>query len=287
MALLFSVQQLMAQGWIEPVVEVHLDALSDQDANRLTGFSQQISTYLRSFRMTDASIDLVPIVPITYRVDVAMKEVIGTEYIADLRISAFRPIFEQDEETLIFIAYEPNIHIDYKPSQVYTYTDVGSIQDLFYLRLHYYTYIALALYYDSMDSYGGDPFWEVLQKKQAQYDMAWKSSANTALPPLHPQALLPEIFCEWGDRFRDLWFMYHLEAVDATDNPKRYSNLVFILGELAQLNSENHLYTLYQLLRDTKSTEIARLYGSMPQTNQAKAQPYISQLFPYTTALLK
>lgn len=279
-ALIGSSSSLLAQQWINPIVEIHTDAVSDQDAERLSGLASQVTNYLRSYQATDPSITLVPIVPINYKVDLTITESIGTDYLSDLRISVFRPIFEKDTESLILIASESGVPISYKPSQIYMSSDLGSIQDPFYARLHYYTGMALALYYDSMDTYGGDPFWKALQKLQAEYEPAWQTNTRTTLPSLSPRSILPEVFTQWGDHFRDLWFMYHLEALDAEGDPKRHINLTFILSELAKLNSENHLHTLFQLLRDTKTTEVANLYHAMPRSDQAKAQPYVLQLFP-------
>lgn len=275
---------VLAQQWINPHVQVHWEAISEQEAERLSGLSGQVSDYLQSFWPSTSSVHLIPIVPVTYSVDLAIIESSGTEQVVDLKIAAFRPIFEQDTESLILLASETRIPFSYTPSKVFVSNDLNNISDALYLRLHYYTTLALALYYDSMDTYGGDAFWKSLQTFQAQYEVAWQNlTPGSSLPPLHPRILLPEISSQWGDHFRDFWCMYHLETLDYSDDPKQDANFIYILDQLAQLYSANHLYTLFQLLRDAKSSEVRGIYDTMSTQDKSRARPYIQLLFSTDT----
>lgn len=281
---LLSIGRSEAQQLIRTDVEVSVSALSEADRNRLTGLDEYVRYALESYRAPQGA-SLVPKEPmkVVVRVSFAPEVSISGDFLCEIQFMAYRPVFDSEDDTVIFSAIDRQVPVD--PTALSSLpSTLGALpSDPFLLRIHYLATLSLLMYYDSFDLNGGDAYLAFLRANQGVYAKALSEGASSISPSqtLSLSHIPGELDTEEGLTFRELWLLFHLELLDGklrTDGAEQ--TLTFALNEWTKLAETQRVTSLFQLLRDTKTPDVARLLGMASKETVMEAKKSVPYLFP-------
>ena len=259
-------------------------ALSDQDALKFKGLEDIITYSLLNYSVPPGT-HMVPKRPMRMSVRVVFRPEMSSTgtYLCDLLITAYRPIYASEEETIIFASAEEAVPVDpYLIRNIYG--GKGELpSEPFLLRLHYLATLSLLLYSDSFDLNGGDAYLEHLKTNASAFAKSFSDQGNSSssLSPSLSSNMPTELDTDWGKAFRELWVLFHLEVLDTGLKEKgNEQTFGFILKEWKKLGTDNHIPSLMLLLRDTKKPDISTLIRKMGAEEANSSAEYIDYLFP-------
>ena len=276
---------LKAQQLILPEVELLTSYASESDKLRLSDVEEQAAYSLSSYS-APSPLTLVPKQPmrVQLRLTVLPERSLRGDFLCEVRLIAYRPLYDSDRETAVFVALEESLPLNPSDLNALSGTQGRLPANHFLLRLHYLASLALAAYYDSFDQKGGTEILDYLRANSGLFSSADGTSevgSGSLAPPM-----ADEIRSEWdtreGSAFRELWFIFHLEVLDAAEEGSSEwdETFLFLLKEWTELARGGHVSALMQMLRDAKTAEIRELYEALPPAKQSKAESYIPALFP-------
>ena len=276
--------QTRAQQLILPEVELQVSALSEQDRARLSSLSDKISYSLQNYQ-APTGITRVPKHPMRLSVRVVFRPELSVsgEYLSDRVVIAYRPVYDSEQETIVFSAIEEGVSVS--PMLLNSLVEGNSElpSESFLLRLHHLATLSLLMYYDSFEVNGGEPFLDALLRNASFYQRAYDETSSGLTGSVSPWALtLPEeLTSEWGKTFRELWMLFHLEAIDTSLKDKgNDESFVFSLKNWASLGQEGHIRGLMRLLSDTKRPDVERLLGLAGERAVMESRESADYLFP-------
>ncbi|MHA7131218.1 type IX secretion system protein PorD [Algoriphagus namhaensis] len=183
-------------------------------------------------------------------------------YNATVQVQVLRPIYGTNYESLIFNFADRNWNFQYLDSQPLEFNRFTYLNNITSL-LAYYAHIALGIDYDTFESRGGDPFFEVandiVNNAQQSGRTGWGQS-NT--DRRNRYWLINDIYISsvYG-KIRDAYYLYHRQGMDIllVDQEKAYGNILEAIRILAEANKTqpNGIFTISFM--DAKSDEIAQV----------------------------
>lgn len=188
-------------------------------------------------------------------------------YSATVQIQIVRPVYGTNYESLLFNFADRNWNFEYIESQPIEFNQFAFLNNVSSL-LAYYAHIALGIDYDSYESRGGDPFFEIandiVNNAQQSGRQGWGPSTSDRR---NRYWLINDIYISSVfSQIRNGYYLYHRQGLDILqiEPDKAYSNILETLRIVAEANKTqpNGIFTISFM--DAKSDEIAQILKMAP-----------------------
>ncbi len=184
-------------------------------------------------------------------------------YNATVQVQVLRPVYGTNYESLIFNFADRNwnfVYLDSQPLEFNRFTYLNNITSL----LAYYVHVALGIDYDSFESGGGNPYFEVandiVNNAQQSGRPGWGQSATDRR---NRYWLINDIYTSsiYG-KVREAYYLYHRQGMDILliDEEKAYSNMLEAIRILAEANQSQPNGIFVISFMDAKSDEISQVF---------------------------
>lgn len=188
-------------------------------------------------------------------------------YSATVQVQVVRPVYGTNYESLILNFADRNWTFEYIESQPLEFNRFSFLNNISSL-LAFYAHIALGIDYDTFESRGGNPFFEVandiVNNAQQSGRAGWVQSQSDRRSRYW---LINDIFVSpIYAPIRDAYYLYHRQGIDLvlSDPETAYKNILEAIRLLAEANKlqPNGIFTISFM--DAKSEEIAQILKEAP-----------------------
>lgn len=196
-------------------------------------------------------------------------------------IRAIRPVLNSSYETLTLLFQDKFFNIDYVMFQTIEFSENTFTSNLASL-LNFYAYMIIGADYDSFSANGGTPYY---QKAQSQMTLAansnetgWQSFDATQSRYWLVENLLNNSY----KKIRDISYRYHRRGLDVLSSniEAARSQVMYCLKDLKDLQQKNPGTYIIRVFMDTKASEMANIFSSAPQKQQAEFLELIETIDP-------
>ena len=208
-----------------------------------------------------------------------------TVFSGTAQIQASRPVYGTNYETLILRYFDQAFSFEYNSGQALNFNANAYTNDITSL-LSYYAYIILGLDYDSFSPLGGEPHfqqaWNIVNLAQGNNRPGWDQFANNGRNRYEFVNLLAN--GQMND-LRESWYSYHLEGMDQflTKEEEARANILEVVKVWDQVNRQRPNTIVNQVIMDTKSDELVKIYSRGDQRVRQEAFNVLTQLDPTNT----
>ncbi len=185
-------------------------------------------------------------------------------------ITVYRPIYGSTEETVTLRISDPNFDFNYVAQQQMPHVD-NTYQDNLTALLNFYSYIVLALDYDSFGENAGEVYYgkaqDILNLATNSNESGWKSTDSQQ----NRYWLLENMTNTRYKAFHEAIYAYHREGLDlmVEDVNKGRTGILEALRGFAELRRQNNLLFLLRIISDTKKSELVNIFkGALPNQKQ-------------------
>ncbi|MBR8773975.1 hypothetical protein IX306_001092 [Porphyromonas levii] len=283
-AILFCIVVVMAQGqtFFAPEVIVNAYGLPENTQKDLNHLQEQLQTMLVNYA-PDISVEYTPKQPIRLTMVLFVEQAIGYQYQGSIEMAFYRPRFGRDRESLLLLLQEQEINFRFQPRQSPAFIGRDIPEEQISRMIYYFATLGAMYYYDSFSLYGGAPFLSYLQEHRSIFETSWQgelSLLGQKQSKYAPSRHLEELRSDWGDRFRELWYLYHREALDSEVTTGYGEVTKIVLQGVKQLREYNSSLSFFTLFSDAKALELSQ-YLQAEQTSTATEIRRLSEdLFP-------
>ncbi len=203
-------------------------------------------------------------------------------YSADAQIQYSRPVFGTVYTSPLLNYFDKNFDFSYKPSEPLIYIENSTNSNLT-LMLAYYSYIILALDYDSFSSLGGSPYIEKAQNLINNAQSTGVGNAGWQNNDIRARYWLGENLN--SPQFIDLrkgLYDYHRLGLDVMlEKPaEARKKTMEVLKKWKEVNAIRLNALLIQTLFDAKGEELYQLFSNAEKEERMKAAEILLQLDP-------
>jgi len=204
-------------------------------------------------------------------------------YNATVQIQIVRPVYGTNYESLLFNFADRNWNFEYIESQPIEFNRFAFLNNISSL-LGYYAHIALGIDYDSFESRGGDPFFEIandiVNNAQQSGRQGWEQSTADRR---NRYWLINDIYVSSVfSQIRDGYYLYHRQGLDflQSEPGKAYINILETLRIISEANKTqpNGIFTISFL--DAKSDEITQILKNAPLEIRVEAVELLLEVDP-------
>src|SRR5258707_7336079 len=162
-------------------VTVNADQIQTSDRSVFKDMERSIAAFLNSRKWTNDIYKPYEKVNCSIFLNISRMPSIGS-FVANAQITAARPIYNTNYETVIFNFADREFEFEYIESQPMEYNDNAYINNLTSM-LAFYAYTILAIDYDSFSELGGNPYVQkmlsVVNNAQSSNRPGWSLLVNT------------------------------------------------------------------------------------------------------------
>lgn len=265
-----------------PEVIINANGLPESSQKELRLLQEQLQTMLLNFS-PDVSVEYVPKHPIRVNLILFVEQVFGNQCQGSLEMAFYRPRFGKDRESLLLLLNEREVSFRIQSQQKTAFIGREIPEEQISRMIYYLATLGAMYYYDSFSLYGGAPFLNYLQENRSVFDTAWQgefSILGSKQSKFSPMNHIEELGTEWGERFRELWYLYHREALDS-EVPTSYGEVTkVVLQGLRQLKEFNSSLSFYNLFSDAKVLDINQYLKEKQTPTSIEVRRLSEELFP-------
>lgn len=203
------------------------------------------------------------------------------DYDGQAMIQINRPVFGTNYETVLLKFVDRSFSFKYQPNNPLNFNESTFTNNLTSL-LAYYSYLALALDYDSFGRRGGDVWiqraYNVANLASNGGSPGWDSRGDQRarywlIDDLQNQQMVP---------FREGLYVYHRLALDTMlDQPDQSrKQILAVLNDLKGVNQQRPATLLLNSFFDAKSEELYQIFSKGMPADKSQAYQLLSQLDP-------
>lgn len=286
---IFLSHSTSAQQLLLPEVRVEGTRLADNRSSDLSSLREQIEQMLLGYAPS-VDVSQIPRHPIRTVVQLRITEGDGYNFRGDLEMMMLRPIYGVESESVILFAAERGLEFQYTPSFQYHSLTSDLPESPLLRQIFYYATLGAMYYYDSFSVLGGAPFLQYLTAHRTEFERAWEDERRGGFGHnasyLSPRQHLTELKETWGNRFRELWYLYHREGLDSESSDEYGEVLHLFLEGLSAIQRENSTVHFAQFASDTKGGEMIQRLKTLSAPHQNALSQIIRSLFPTLGAQL-
>ncbi len=210
------------------------------------------------------------------------EKVSTDQYKATLSVISQRPVFKSGYQQCNLINYnDPDVQITYVEFQPLDFSISQHLSNLTSI-LAYYSYVIIALDYDSYLLNGGTPFWQkaqtIVSNAQNAPEKGWKSAESNKNRYWMADNMLQPSYAP----LRECMYKYHRSGFDIMYNDVNGGRaLVFeALSSLEKIHDERPLSWPMQLFFNSKKDEIIKLFSGGTTEEKTKIVPLLQRIDP-------
>lgn len=268
-------------------VTVNADQIQTSDRSVFKDMERSIAAFLNSRKWTNDTYKTYEKINCSIFLNISQMPSIGT-FKANAQITAARPIYDTNYETVIFNFADREFEFEYIESQPMEYNDNSYINNLTSM-LAFYAYTILAVDYDSFSDLGGSPYVQkmltVVNNAQSSSHPGWISLGSNrsrfALMDNMNNAQMVEI--------RKNSYKYHRLALDnfGKSPDQGRDQILDVLRTVKKVWSINPTAVLIVSFFDAKSNELTSIFTDANLNVKREAYDILTSLDPKRTVYQK
>ncbi|HEV7349949.1 DUF4835 family protein [Telluribacter sp.] len=273
-------------------VSLNYDQLFAQqktDAQTMEQLKTYITDFLNNTRWTNDQ--FAPEERVKCKLNINLiRSVTQGSFEATAQLIVTRPVYNSTYESVLFTYVDRNFNFTYLPNSPLFFNENNYTDELPF-TLAFYSYIALALDYDSFSKQGGSPFIQrafnlaTLARNASTFPKAWATGSDTRnrywlIENLMSQQFLP---------FREGVYAYHRLALDtATETPGQSRKTVLeVLQALRQVSQLRPGAIVINSFFDAKSEELYKIMKEASPDERQQVYTLLSSMDPAKTELYR
>lgn len=268
-------------------VTVNADQIQTSDRSVFKDMERAIAAFLNSRKWTNDIYKPYEKINCSIFLNISQMPSIGS-FKANAQITAARPIYDTNYETVIFNFADREFEFEYIESQPMEYNDNTYINNLTSM-LAFYAYTILAIDYDSFSELGGSPYVQkmltVVNNSQSSSHPGWialgSNRSRFALMDNMTNAQMVDI--------RKNTYKYHRLALDTFDkNPDQSRDQVLdVLRTVKKVWTINPTAILIVSFFDAKANELTSIFTDANLNVKREAYDILTSLDPKRTVYQK
>ncbi len=207
------------------------------------------------------------------------------KYKGNIQVQTYRPIFGSSYESIMINFIDKDLDFDYLPGQPLDYNDNSYISNITSI-LAFYSYLALAMDFDSFSPNGGTKYIEkilnTVNNAQSSPYQGWSAQASNQNSRYW---LLENLNSQQFQAMRDANYEYHRQGLDSMQvNPVRAR--LHILNALKKIKSVNDVRPAQVLIRtffNTKDDEIVNIFSQAEEAEKKQVYEIVTTIDPTNT----
>src|SRR5258706_4781843 len=282
LALLFCVHSFAQE--LNCKVTINADQIQTSDRSVFKDMEKSFAAFLNSRKWTNDLFKPYEKVNCSIFLNISRMPSIGS-FVANAQITAARPIYNTNYETVIFNFADREFEFEYIESQPMEYNDNAYINNLTSL-LAFYAYTILAVDYDSFSELGGSPYVQkmltVVNNAQSSSHPGWialgSNRSRFALMDNMNNAQMVDL--------RKNSYKYHRQALDNFDkSPDQGRDMILdVLRSVKKVWTINPTAVLIAGFFDAKSNELTSIFTDANLNVKREAYDLLTSLDPKGTA---
>lgn len=211
-----------------------------------------------------------------------ISEKSGDQCKGNLSIISQRPVYKSSYPSCNLINYnDPDIQFSYIEFQPLDFSISNHLSNLTSI-LAYYSYVILALDYDSFSPNGGTPYWQkaqtIVSNAQNTPEKGWKSAESLKNRYWMVDNMLSPIYAP----IRNCMYKYHRLGFDVMYNDVNGGRAAVMeaLLSLEKIHEQRALSWPMQLFFNAKKDEIIKLFSGGLVDEKAKIVPVLQRIDP-------
>jgi hypothetical protein len=283
---LFSTMRSYSQE-LNAKVTINADQIQTTDRNVFKDMERAFANFLNSNKWTSDNYKNYEKINCTIFLNISRMPSIGN-FVANAQITAARPIFNTNYESVLFNFADREWEFEYIESQPLQYNDNAYINNLTSM-LAFYAYIIIGMDYDSFSDMGGTPYFQkaltVVNNAQGSNRAGWDALGSTR----SRYSLIENINNPQMTDLRKGIYKYHRLAMDTFDKTPDDSRTII----LDILKTVKKVWTVYPSsiyvisFFDSKAAELANIFSEGNLTVRREAYDLLTQLDPKRTVYQK
>ncbi len=262
-------------------VTINVDQIQSSDKQSVKNdMERSFAAFLNSRKWTNDNFKVYEKINCTIFINISQMPSIGN-FVANAQITAARPVYNSNYETVLFNFADREFEFEYIESQPMEYNDNAYINNLTSM-LAFYAYTILALDYDSFSELGGNPFVQkmllVVNNAQGSTHPGWVALGSTR----SRFALLDHMNNAQLVDLRKNSYKYHRLALDAFDkNPDQSREIVLdVLRTVKKVWTTYTTSILIVTFFDAKANELANIFTDGNLNVKREAYDILTALDP-------
>lgn len=266
-------------------VEVNASAIEGSSKSVFETLQSSISEYINNRTWTTTQFS--PNERIECRFYFVAKEYKDDRIKGDLQIQLSRPVYNSTYTTTLLNFKDSKIEFDYREGDPLIYNE-NTFENNLTGILNFYTYLLLAIDFDSFSYLGGQPYYDkaasIVQMAQSSGEIGWKTFEDSK----NRSALLSGYTDGATSGIRKLLYDYHRRGLDemVTSPDKGREMITESLQEIDKIQKNAPMSVVLSIFRDSKLDELVNVYSKSPQNEREKAFEILSHIYPTDTERL-
>lgn len=209
------------------------------------------------------------------------------KYTATLTVQSRRPVYNSNYNSTTLNWKDGEVEFEYSEGQMLNFNEYNLDNELVAITA-YYVYLILGLDFDSFSPKGGETFLRkaenIVSQMQTAEGKGWKAFDSKR----NRHALITDLLAESNADFRQLWYTYHRQGLDAMHQSvdRGRSQISAACDLIKNVKSANPQTVLLTLFIDTKLDELINIYSKAPQNEKTQVYTRLQEVYPsYTNKL--
>lgn len=243
-------------------VTINADQVQSSDRALFKDMERALSNFLNTRKWTTDNYKNHERINCALFINISKMPSIGN-FVASAQITAARPVFNSNYETVVLNFADREWEFEYFESMPLEFNDNNYVNNLTSM-LAYYAYIILGMDYDSFSELGGTPYFQkalqVVNNAQPSNRPGWKALGSTR----NRYNLIENINNPQLVELRKNSYRYHRLGLDQIEkNPDQSRAVVLeVLRNVRKVWSINPQSILVISFFDSKSTELVNVFSS-------------------------
>jgi hypothetical protein len=288
--LLFACLILNGSLWAQELnckVTINADQIQTSDRSVFKDMERSIAAFLNSRKWTNDTYKTYEKINCGIFLNISRMPSIGA-FVANAQITAARPIYGTNYETVLLNFADRDFEFEYIESQPMEYNDNNYINNLTSM-LAFYAYTILAVDYDSFSEMGGNPYVQkmllVMNNAQSSNRPGWVLSSN----PRSRYFLLESMNNSQQADIRKGMYKYHRLALDTyAKNPTESQDQILdVLKSIKKVWGVYPTSVLVSSFFDAKYNELANVFREASPNTKREAYDLLTSIDPKRTVYQK
>ncbi len=265
--LLLTVPFTRAQE-LNATVKVIAPKLRNTDPKVFKTLEQALSEFLNGQKWTNDQFEDDERIKCNFQLTI-QEELSNNRFKAELAVKSFRPIYNSDQETVLFSHLDKDLTFTYQEFQPIQYVRDNYTDELSH-TFAFYVYTILGLDYDSFAPKGGTPFFQELQSivnvaprsADGWVDDSKKRNRFQIMKSLTDPRAMP---------FHDAMYEYHRLGLDvmAEDVTGGRAKILDALRKIDRVYADYREAFILQIFVNSKTNELVEIFKPAPANEKS------------------
>jgi len=285
--ILFLAAKLTLAQELNCKVTINADQIQTSDRSVFKDMERSFAAFLNSRKWTNDTYKTYEKINCTIFLNIGRMPSIGN-FVANAQITAARPIYGTNYETVLLNFADREFEYSYIESQPMEYNDNAYISNLTSL-LAFYAYTILAVDYDSFSEMGGNPFVQkmllVVNNAQGSNSPGWDALGTNR----SRYALLESMNNPQQADIRKGSYKYHRIALDnyQKDPSQSQEQILDVIRSIKKIYGVFPTSVLVSSFFDAKFNELANVFSESSLNVKREAYDILTSVDPKRTVYQK